>query len=236
MRRTAITLTCIAAALLTGCGTTAGSRAAAEPPAPPAPVSAPPSASPSASGAPACPGAGRSEPGAPPTTIDGTPANTPEAARLSQAVGAQGYGAFADVYGTHTTDLPAGRVAVCVTDLARGRLLLEAARKADPSVDPGRADLYLSRYTHRALIAAVDRLTADQGRSVFPMYGFSPAPDASGVVVTSTDAGVASKELKARLEQITGGVPVTVERGDPATLYEGSRPPKSPDTAEPVAP
>ncbi|MFM9816181.1 hypothetical protein ACKI16_47850, partial [Streptomyces scabiei] len=80
------------------------------------------------------------------------PANTPEAARLSQAVAAQGYGAFADVYGTHVTDRPAGRVAVCVTDLSRGRRLLEAAGKADPSADPGRADLYLSRYTHRALV------------------------------------------------------------------------------------
>ncbi|WP_405981573.1 hypothetical protein [Streptomyces sp. NBC_00158] len=238
MRRTAVTLTCIAAALLTGCGTTAGSGAAAKPPAPPAPVSAAPSApaSPPAGGAPACPGADPSGPGAPPTTIDGTPANTPEAARLSQAVGAQGYGAFADVYGTLTTDRPAGRVAVCVTDLARGRLLLEAARKADPSVDPGRADLYLSRYTHRALMAAVERLTADQGRSAFPMYTFSAARDASGVVVTSTEAGAASKELKERLERITGGVPVTVERGDPVTPLAGTKPPKSPDTAAPVAP
>ncbi|RST01439.1 hypothetical protein EF910_28300 [Streptomyces sp. WAC07149] len=236
MRRTAVTLTCIAAALLTGCGATAGSGAAAKPPAPPAPVSVPPSAPPSAGGAPACPGADRSEPGAPPTTIDGTPANTPEAVKLSQAVGAQGYGAFADVYGTHTTDRPAGRVAVCVTDLARGRLLLEAARKADPSVDPGRADLYLSRYTHRALMAAVERLTADQGRPAFPLYTFSAARDASGVVVTSTEAGAASKDLKARLEKITGGVPVTVERGDPVEPLVGTKPPKSPDTAAPVAP
>ncbi|EFL14130.1 hypothetical protein [Streptomyces sp. C] len=235
MRRTAVTLTCIAAALLTGCGAAAGPGAAARPPAPPAPLSVPPSASPSAGGAPACPGADRSEPGAPPTTIDGTPANTPEAAKLSQAVGAQGYGAFADVYGTLSTDRPAGRVAVCVTDLARGRLLLEAARKADPSVDPGRADLYLSRYTHRALTAAVERLTADQGRTAFPLYTFSAARDASGVVVTSTEAGAASEELKARLEKIAG-VPVTVERGDPVDTLVGTKPPKSPDTAAPVAP
>ncbi|MFJ3880691.1 hypothetical protein ACIPW5_24900 [Streptomyces sp. NPDC090077] len=236
MRRTAVTLTCIAAALLTGCGAAAGSGPVAKPPAPPAPLSAAPSGSPSAGGARPCPGADRSGPGAPPTTIDGTPANTPEAARLSQAVGAQGYGAFADVYGTHTTDRPAGRVMVCVTDLARGRLLLEAARKADPSVDPGRADLYLSRYTHRALMAAVERLTADQGRPAFPLYSFAAARDASGVVVTSTEAGAASQDLKARLEKITGGVPVTVERGDPAEALVGSKPPESPDTAAPVAP
>ncbi|MEU9039662.1 hypothetical protein AB0D45_32795, partial [Streptomyces sp. NPDC048352] len=171
-----------------------------------------------------------------PTAADGTPANTPEASRLSQAVGAQGSGAFADVYGTHVTDRPAGRVALCVTDLDRGRLLLEAARQADPAVDPGRADLYLSRYSHRALTAAVDRLTADQGRPAFPLYTFSPAPDASGVLVTSTEQGAASKELKARLEQITGGVPVTVERGDPAVPPMGDTSHEPADSAAPVAP
>ncbi|RSS76687.1 hypothetical protein [Streptomyces sp. WAC06614] len=208
MRRTAVTFAGLAAtaALLSGCGGTTGSAPAAPPPLP-------------AETAAACPGGAPVDPAAtaaPPTTVDGTPANTPEAARLSQAVGAQGRGAFADVYATHVTDRPAGRVAVCVTDLARGRLLLEAAHRADPSADPGRADLYLSRCTRRALDAAVARLTADQGRPAFPLYSFAPAGDASGVVVTSTADGAASKELKARLEQITGGVPVTVERGDPA--------------------
>ncbi|GAA0292346.1 hypothetical protein GCM10010302_33700 [Streptomyces polychromogenes] len=211
MRRTAVTLACLAtvtAALAGGCGS------AASGPATPAPL--PPSGA-----APACPGVGRPAPAAPPTTVDGTPANTPEAARLSQAVGAQGRGAFADVYGSHVTDQPPGRVALCVTDLGRGRLLLEAARKADPAVDPGRADLYLSRYTRRALNEAVARLTADRARPAFPLYSFSAASDASGVVVTSTADGVASKELKAHLERLTGGVPVTVERGDPVTAAVG---------------
>ncbi|MFG2982435.1 hypothetical protein ACGFYQ_14420 [Streptomyces sp. NPDC048258] len=208
MRRTAVTLARLAAAaLLTGCGAATGPAA---PPPLPAEAAAP------------CPVLDRGAPGAPPTTIDGTPANTPEAARLSQAVGEQGRGAFADVYATQITDRPPGRVAVCVTDLDRGRLLLEAARKAGPSVDPGRADLYLSRYTRRALDAAVDRLAADQGRPAFPLYSFSPAGDASGIVVTSTAEGAASKELKARLEQITGGVPVTVEKGEPMTDAVGN--------------
>jgi hypothetical protein len=213
MRRTAVTLACLAAcaALLSGCGSATTPAPAAPPPPLPAGTAA------------ACP-ADRATSGAPPTTIDGTPANTPEAARLSQAVGTQGRGAFADVYATHVTDRPAGRVTVCVTDLDRGRLLLEAAHKADPSVDPGRADLYLSRFTRRALIAAVERLTADQGRSAFPLYGFSPARDASGVVATSTAEGAASKDLKARLERITDGVPVTVERGDPVSLLVGPPP------------
>ncbi|KIF07450.1 hypothetical protein PL81_01875, partial [Streptomyces sp. RSD-27] len=174
-----------------------------------------------ATAAAACPVLDRTASAAPPATLDGTPANTPEAARLSQAVGEQGRGAFADVYGTQITDHPAGRVALCVTDLGRGRRLLEAARKADPGIDPGRADLYLSRYTRRALTEGVARLTADRGRPAFPLYSFSPAQDASGILVTSTAEGAASKDLKARLEQLTGGIPVTVERGDPVTAAVG---------------
>ncbi|MEV7544473.1 hypothetical protein [Streptomyces sp. NPDC089915] len=212
MRRTAVTfagLAAVTAALVGGCG------GAASGPAAPAPLPT------SGAAAPPCPGVDRPATAAPPTTVGGTPENTPEAARLSQAVGAQGRGAFADVYGSHVTDQPPGRVALCVTDLARGRKLLEAARKADPAVDPGRADLYLSRYTRRALNQAVGRLTADRARPQFPLYSFSAASDASGVLVTSTDGGVASKELKAHLEQLTGGVPVTVERGDPLTAAVG---------------
>ncbi|MEW1637305.1 hypothetical protein AB0469_24880 [Streptomyces sp. NPDC093801] len=211
MRRTAVTLAGLTAAtaLLAGCGTSATGPAA------PAPLP------PSATAAAACPVLDRTASAAPPATVDGTPANTPEAARLSQAVGEQGRGAFTDVYGTQITDHPAGRVALCVTDLGRGRQLLEAARKADPSVDPGRADLYLSRYTRRALTEGVARLTADRGRPVFPLYSFSPAQDASGIRVTSTAEGAASKDLKARLEQLTGGIPVTVERGDPVTAAVG---------------
>ncbi|MFD8148250.1 hypothetical protein [Streptomyces sp. NPDC059708] len=211
MRRTAVTfagLAAVTAALVGGCGGASG-------PAAPAPLPT------SGAAAPPCPGVDRPAAAAPPTTVGGTPENTPEAARLSQAVGAQGRGAFADVYGSHVTDRPPGRVALCVTDLARGRKLLEAARKADPAVDPGRADLYLSRYTRRALNAARDRLTADRGRPQFPLYSFSAASDASGIVVTSTAEGVASKELKTHLEQLTGGIPVTVERGDPVTPAVG---------------
>ncbi|MER7466303.1 hypothetical protein [Streptomyces sp. NPDC097981] len=215
MRPAAVTLACLAAAtaaLLTGCGGAAtGSAPAAPPP-------------PAGQAGPACPGPASGAPDTPPTRINGTPANTPEATRLSQAVGAQGRGAFADVYSTQITDRPPGRVALCVTDLGRGGELLEAARKADPSVDPGRADLYVARYTRRALDAAIGRLTADQGRPAFPLYTFSPAPDASGLVVTSTAEGAASKEFRARLEQIAGGVPVTVERGDPVSLLVGDPP------------
>jgi hypothetical protein len=45
--------------------------------------------------------------------------NTPQADELAAAVGAQGRGAFARVYGTLIVDFPVGHVALCVTDLGR---------------------------------------------------------------------------------------------------------------------
>ncbi|MEV5012851.1 hypothetical protein, partial [Streptomyces sp. NPDC055692] len=48
-------------------------------------------------------------------SVDEAPSNDPIAEALSEAVGAQGRDAFADIYGSHMTDYPPGRVALCVT-------------------------------------------------------------------------------------------------------------------------
>ncbi|PYC71907.1 hypothetical protein C7C46_26530 [Streptomyces tateyamensis] len=176
-----------------------------------------PSANPS--GPAACPTQAQwlsARPSAPPTTIGGTPANTPEAQALSQAVGAQGRAAFADVWGSQITDYPAGRVALCVTDLSRGQALAAAAKKADPTIDLNRLDFYRCRYSQRTLDAARDRVAA-LGPTVlgFPLYTFSPATDASGVQVTTTAEGAASKALHDKLAQAAGnGIPVTVDQGE----------------------
>lgn len=124
-----------------------------------------------------CPAYDPAAPQAAPTLIDGTPANTPEGERLSQAIGEQGRNAFADVYSTQITDHPAGRVALCVTDLARGRLLVAAAHAADPDADPARADLYLSRYSRRILDAAADGLIGLQDDFPSTASPASAAPD-----------------------------------------------------------
>ncbi|MET9855930.1 hypothetical protein ABZY57_23665 [Streptomyces sp. NPDC006450] len=165
-----------------------------------------------------CPETDPTAPQSAPTLIDGTPANTPEGERLSQAIGEQGSGAFADIYATQITDHPAGRVALCVTDLARGRLLVEAAHAADLEADPARADLYLSPYAHRTLQAAGDKLIGL--KEAFPIYSVG-AGHGAVVEVTSTEAGAKSAEFKARLEKATGGIPVVVRKGEEPTLLEG---------------
>ncbi|MFI8100929.1 hypothetical protein [Streptomyces sp. NPDC086023] len=177
-----------------------------------------------AAGAEPCPGLAEtgSGPSAVPTAVGGTPANTPEAQRLSQAIGDQGYGAFADVYAGHITDQPAGRVALCVTDLARGRRLLAAAQQADPAADPRRADLYLARFTARALAAAVEKVMRGSEGFGHPVYDGSASSDASAIVIGTTAEGAASARFKERLERLAAPVPVEVRKGEPVNeLTEG---------------
>ncbi|MFD9337135.1 hypothetical protein ACFWBF_22435 [Streptomyces sp. NPDC060028] len=227
MRRTTAQFACMAAltvaVLLTGCGT--ATKADPSGRAMTGTVGAAGADSPEP-----CPVVDPGTPQSPPTLIDGTPANTPEGARLSQAVGGQGRGAFADVYSTQITDHPAGRVAVCVTDLARGRLLVAAAHEADPQADPARADLYLSPYTHRALSAAMDKVTALE--PAFPIHTCSVGQGATGLEVTSSAEGAASPEFKKQLEKASGGIPVTVKEGAPVQPLVG----KADVTPAPVTP
>ncbi|WP_405496861.1 hypothetical protein [Streptomyces sp. NBC_00096] len=201
-----------AAVLLTGCGNVVrNDRAAPAAPAAPSGETQPRAGRP-------CPVFDRTTPQAPPTLIDGTPANTPGGERTSQAVGAQGRGAFADVYSTQITDHPVGRVALCVTDLARGRLLVEAAHAADPEADPARVDLYLSAYSRRTLDGVADKLIVLEAG--FPVYSVS-GDHGAGVEVGTSEEGVRSAEFKARLEEAAGGVPVTVTKEEPGTDLVG---------------
>ncbi|MCJ0869847.1 hypothetical protein [Streptomyces sp. AP-93] len=205
-----------AAVLLTGCG----NAVVADPVDPGGQAAQPVQPVPSKM-ARTCPETGSTAPRPAPTLIDGSPANTPEGERLSQAIGAQGDGAFADIYSTQITDHPAGRVALCVTDLARGRLLVEAAHAADPEADPARADLYLSKYAHRTLQAAGDKLI--DLKAEFPIYSVGAAHGAV-VNVTTNEAGANSAAFKAQLEKATGGIPVAVRKGEQPTLLEGPLP------------
>lgn len=215
----------LATTVVAGCGssTVVGQQRppTLQSPASKTPVPQSPDASPQSSGPGACPTQTQwqhARPTAPPTSYGATPANTPEAEELSQAVGAQGRGAFADVWGSQITDYPVGRVAVCVTDLTRGQDLAAAAKRADPKIDLNRLDLYLCRYSQRTLDGAARRISA-LGPTVlgFPLYSFSATTDASGVRITTTAQGVASQALHDRLAQAAGDdIPVILEQGEAA--------------------
>jgi len=143
--------------------------------------------------------------------------NTPQADELANALGAQGRGSFAGVYGTLIVDFPAGRVALCVTDLAGGRKLGAAAKRAAPGIDLSRLDLYQCRYSQQTLDAAMNRVTPlMSGKDGFPIYTISSSSDNSGLQVTTTRAGADSTSLRLRLTALTGGIPVTLTPGSAA--------------------
>lgn len=159
------------------------------------------------------------QPSGPPTAIDGVGENTPAATRISQAVADHGYGAYADVYGTQTNDFPVGRVALCVTGPGRGRDLVKAAANADPGADPTLVDLYVSRYAHRELSKAVDKVFGK--KFAFPLYSVGATGDASGIHLTTSAAGAHSVSFRHTLEKAAGGIPVVLEQGEPATDMTG---------------
>ncbi|MFC1405062.1 MULTISPECIES: hypothetical protein [Streptacidiphilus] len=180
-------------------------------------IAAPTSGAMRPAGAKPCPTADQWQGAPAPTAVSGTPMNTPQAEALSQAVGAQGRAGFADVYGSQITDFPAGRVALCVTDLARGHALALAAERAAPGIDLSRLDLYLCPYSQRTLDGAVHKvmaaLDARGELAGFPIYSASPATDASGVRFTSSREGVGAKALYIRIAHLLGSIPYTLSVG-----------------------
>ncbi|MHA6759157.1 hypothetical protein [Streptacidiphilus sp. PAMC 29251] len=141
--------------------------------------------------------------------------NTPQAEELAQALNPRGDKTFADVFGTLVVDSPPGRVLLCVTDLDQGRKMAAAAKKKDPGIDLTRLDIDQCRYSQRTLDAAIGRLTKAVGFKAagFPLYTWSPTSDSSGVTVTTTKQGAASKALRQKLTALSGGIPVTVAIG-----------------------
>ncbi len=164
-----------------------------------------------------------------PDSTGGTPMNTPQAEELAQALGTQGRGAYADVFGLLVVDLPPGRVVLCVTDVARGRQLAAAAKRADPGIDLSRLDVFGCAYSERQLAAAVDRMPRRAGESVdgFPLYSFAPAGANAGIDVGTSQQGTRSTDLREKLTALGGGIPVFVVQGSPATAAQLSVPARS---------
>ena len=153
-----------------------------------------------------------------PTTVNGTPANTPQAQELTQAIGSLEFGSYADVYGTVIDDYPPGRVALCVTDPARGRQMAQAAKRAHPDIDLSLLDIYRCRYTERTLQTAFRKLMNDTGPTIagYPVYSIGPIADASGIQVETSQAGSTSKALRHAVAAELGSIPLTVVAGTAA--------------------
>src|SRR5690349_2042549 len=101
-----------------------------------------PGTAPAAPATPASPAVSRT-----PFMIDGTPVTDPRLDDVAQALGDQGRGAFGDVYTSIIVDTPPGQVSLYVTDGARGRQLVAAAKKAHPDIDDRLVRIVPARFT-----------------------------------------------------------------------------------------
>lgn len=207
---------CVALAGLAGCAGRAGVPGDI-----PLPSRAATTAAPSTTRAPGtnCPAPSQWQGHPAPTTVNGAPRNTEQAQALTQALGSLEFGAYADVYGTLIDDNPPGRVALCVTDLARGRQMAQAAKQAHPEIDLSLLDIYRCRYTERTLQTAFRKLMDDTGPEIdgYPVYSIGPLPDAAGIQIRpARQAGSTSQALRDVVAAELDSIPFTVVAGTPA--------------------
>ncbi|GHH39274.1 hypothetical protein [Streptomyces candidus] len=158
-------------------------------------------------------------------TQDGTPMNTPEASALAAAVdppkrGTGANAAYYDVYSDLIVDQPAGRVALCVTDLERGRAWRAAVAKAHPEVDVERLDLYRGRWSKKTLDAAGDRVWRNPKQYAFPLHTLS-RDGTKGLTVGTSAEGAKSADFRKQLTENAGGVAVRVEATGPVEALGG---------------
>ncbi|MER5546972.1 hypothetical protein ABT072_32040 [Streptomyces sp. NPDC002589] len=167
-----------------------------------------------------CPDGVQAQGAASPAAGGGTSADIAQAQALTQAVGDEEFNsAYSDIFGTVIDGYTPGRVALCVTDVARGRLLAQAARRAHPAVDLSRLDIFPCRYSEGTLQAAVRGLMAHNGPPTiagFPVYQIGPATDHSGIELHTSQTGSASAALRRYLTSRLGGIAFTVVKGEQA--------------------
>ncbi|MFJ9950773.1 hypothetical protein [Kitasatospora sp. NPDC091207] len=160
-----------------------------------------------------------------PVTGDGAPASPlsrsdpGEAAlqKLESALGDQGRADFADTFGTLQLDVAGGRVILFATGEERARALIEAAAKAHPDIDTSRAEIRRCQYSRRTVDPALRRIAdaMKSDRLPAPVHTVGLLPDGSGIKVTTTKEGTASKELKDAVAKLAGGILVAYEVGKP---------------------
>ncbi len=221
-RAVAVTLCSGMLAATAACaGSSLGTSAVSRTPSASAPsVSWAGSRSPSSGGATAsCPDGVQSQGAASPAAGSGSSDGTAQAQALTQAVGDEEFNAaYSDIFGTVIDGYTPGRVALCVTDVTRGRRLAQAAKHAHPAVDLNRLDIFPCRYSEGTLQTAVRGLMAHNRPTIagFPVYQIGPATDHSGIELRTSQAGSASAALRHYLASQLGGIAFTVVKGEQA--------------------
>ncbi|MFD8481606.1 hypothetical protein [Kitasatospora sp. NPDC059673] len=175
---------------ITACGSTRQSAIGVAPVAPIAPAPASPSPEPS-----------------------GTPMSRPGLSDLASALGEQGRGAFQDLYGSLELENEKNTVALYVTDVARGRALVDAAKRAHPGIDTARVRVEDCPFTKAEIDRAMEAvMTAKLPAKIFSA---SMAPHATGLLVETDETSAKSPALQSALVAVAGRIPVTLKAGQP---------------------
>nr|WP_134010168.1 hypothetical protein [Streptomyces sp. 846.5] len=157
--------------------------------------------------------------GASPAAGSSTSDDATQAQALAQAVGNEEFNAtYAGIFGTVIDGYLPGRTALCVTDVARGKLLAQAAKHATPAIDLSRLDIFPCRYSESTLQTAVRRLMAHSGPTIagFPVYQIGPATNHSGIQLETSQAGTTSAALRQNLASQLGSIAFTITKGEQA--------------------
>jgi len=145
----------------------------------------------------------------------GTATASTKLQNAASALGEQGRGAFADIYGNLSVDGDHDRVVLYATDTNRAKDLIDAAHKAHPDTVGVEIGITACSYTAQAEQEAVQRIFAAQKTKPFPyeVYSAGITPDGSGVLVATSDEGAKSKDFAQRVQEAAGPVPVKVTSG-----------------------
>ncbi|RKE18189.1 hypothetical protein [Streptomyces sp. TLI_171] len=190
-----VVLAVAGAVALTGCGSKGAERAGTAV----APVGAPATSAP--------------PPSTPTPSAGSTPMSRPGLSDLASALGEQGRGAFHDAYGTLELENEQNEVALYVTDPARGRALVDAAKRAHPEVDTGRVRVATCPFSKAEIDRAMDAVMA--AKLPAPVFSAAMAPHATGLLVETDEASAKSAAVQAALTAVAGRIPVTLKAGQP---------------------
>lgn len=109
---------------------------------------------------------------------------------IANAVGAQGRGAFADVFGNVSLDTANHRVLVYATSLSAGQQMLSAAKAANPKIDLSLASLVVARYSQTLIDQRIDQLMTTSTIRRYSIVYAADSSDGSGIIVGSSNSSL----------------------------------------------
>jgi hypothetical protein len=153
--------------------------------------------------------------------------------RLAKALGDQGRGAFASIYGGLRVDEKQGTATLYATDPAKAAQLIAAARRADPGIDTRRITVRHAAYSRKVLNAELGKIMPlgtvkpRTARASGPkIYTAAPKADGSGLTVGVDKADLAAAKQQRRA--LAGAIPVTYVAAKPVSAaswrWNDSRP------------